>query len=197
VTFLYGTNAELLYSMPALAGVYPGGVAKQIVSGTTTTCPPCVIPPLQNIWPMSQMVGKAFRFCGGGGYDYGSITGVTLQLYADTAFSGATNLLAATASYQFPATTSGAWQFEVEMSCTAVGNSAAGTASSTWYSTGTITAGSGTIGTTGMMTNTITTGVPQSVTLSCASVYTFAVYATPATAPTSLGMSQFLVYGLN
>jgi hypothetical protein len=196
VTFLYGTNAELLYSMPAL-GATVATATKQIISGTTTTCPPCVIPPLQNIWPMSQMVGKAFRFCGGGGYAYGTAETVTLQLYADTAFSGATNLLAATAAYQFPQTTSGSWQFEVEMSCTAVGNSATGTASSTWYSTGTVTAGSNTIGTTGMMTGTITTGVPQAITLSCASVFTFALYVTPAIGATSLGMSQFLVYGLN
>ena len=182
--------------MPALAATV-ATATKQIASGTTTTCPQCVIPPLQNIWPVSQMAGKGFRFHAGGGYDYGSVTGVTVQLYADTAFSGATNLLAATAAVQFPATTAGAWELEIDMTCTAVGMSAGGTVQSTWYSTGTITAGSGTTGTTSMMTNTITAGVPQAITLSCASVFTFAVYVTPATAATSLGMSQFLVWGLN
>jgi hypothetical protein len=146
---------------------------------------------------MSQMIGKGFHFSGGGGYDYGTAETVTLQLYADTAFSGATNLLAATAAYQFPSTTIGSWQFEVDMTCTGVGNSAGGTAQSTWYSTGTITAGSGTIGTTGMMTGTVTLGVPQAITLSCASVFTFALYVTPAVGATSLGMSNFMVYGCN
>jgi hypothetical protein len=199
VTFLYGTNTELIYSMPALAATV-ATATKQIISGTTATCPPCVIPPLQNIWPMSQMIGKGFHFSGGGGYDYGTATTVTLALYADNAFSVATTtgvLLATTAAYSFAATTIGSWQFEVDMTCTGVGNSAAGTAQSTWYSTGTITAGSGTIGTTGMMTGTITAGVPQSITLSCASVFTFALYATPAAGAISLGMSNFMVYGCN
>lgn len=195
MTFLFGTNTELLYSMPALAGTI-ATTSKAIISGTTATCPPCVVPPLQNIWPLSQMVGKAFHFEGGGGYDYGTAETVTLQLYADTAFSGATNLLAATAAFTFPSTTIGSWQFAVDLTCTAVGNSA-GTASSTWYSTGTIVAGSGTVASAGMFSNTITAGVPQSITLSCASVYTFALYATPGLGPTSFGMSQFLVYGMN
>jgi hypothetical protein len=198
VTFLYGTNCELLYSMPALAGVYPGGTGKQIISGTTTSCPQCVIPPLQNIWPVSQMIGKCFHFEGGGGYDFGSAEGVTMQLYADTLFSNATNLLAATAAFSFPATTLGSWQFAVDMTCTAVGNNAGGgTVSTTWYSTGSIIAGSGTVASAGMMTGTVTAGVPQAITLAANSVYTFSLYITPAAAPTSFGMSQFLVYGQN
>jgi hypothetical protein len=197
VTFVYGTNCELLYSMPALAATV-ATATKQIISGTTSSCPACVIPPLQNIWPTSQMIGKCFHFEGGGGYDFGSAEGVTLQLYADSAWSQATNLLAATASYSFAATASGSWQFAVDMTCTGVGNVAGGgTVQSTWYSTGSIIAGSSTTATAGMMSGVVTTGVPQSITLACNSVFTFALYVTAAAAPTSLGMSQFLVYGQN
>ena len=197
MTFLYGTNVECLYSMPALAATV-ATATKQIASGTTSTCPQCVLPPLQNIWPVSQMPGKAFRISGRGGYDYGSATGVLFQLYADTGFSGATNLLAATASVTCPTSALGSWEFDIDMTCVGSGNnSGGGTAQSTWYTSGHLLVGTGTSATAAMMGATVTTGVPQTVVLACNSVYTMALYVTPATAPTSFGMSQFLVYGVN
>src|SRR5580658_5882800 len=99
MSFVYGTNVELLYSLPAIAVTVASATANLLVSGSVTTGPaPCQLPNLQNIWPVSQMPGKALMIMAAGGYDLatGSGTQNTLKLCFDSAIPTPLNTMATT-----------------------------------------------------------------------------------------------------
>jgi hypothetical protein len=194
MSFVFGTNMECLYSQPAL-GATITAATKQIATGTTATNPPAVLPPLQTIWPTSQMAGKAMRFVMGGSYDAATAWSVTTQLYADTAFSGATVLLAASAACAFPAAAAGMWEAYVDLTCVS-----AGYTTSSWYATGRINCGSAQSAnqlSTYHIGNAVSAGVPTAVVIAPQSVFTFGLYTTWATAPTAYYCSTFEVWANN
>ena len=61
MTFLSGTNTELLYVMPAAGSVYNNSSAQTIISGNTSTNPPYQMPSLYNLWGPSYAVARALR----------------------------------------------------------------------------------------------------------------------------------------
>lgn len=194
MSFVYGTNAELLYSMPA-AGASIAATTKQIISATTTTNPPFFLPPLYNIWSPSQMAGKALHFEASGGYDI-TAANVTMQLYFDVGFSAATTLVAATGAAAWAAQTTGAWNMSLDMTCVSSGMSV-----STWYSAGAIITGPGSAATTPgsafSFGNTVVAGIPQTVTLVPATSYCPELYVTVSAGNTAFICTQMQVWALN
>lgn len=195
MSFVYGTNAELLYSMPAV-GASVTVNTKQIVSATTTTNPPFFLPALYNIWSPSQMAGKALHFEASGGYATSGAANNTLQMYFDTGFSAATTIISQTGAIAYGSITNGAWGFTVDMTCTASGLSV-----STWQVSGNLFVGVGASTTTGATVfsfgNSVTTGVPTGVTLVPGTSYCPEIYTTFSANLTAMSCSQFQVWALN
>jgi hypothetical protein len=194
MTFVFGTNTELLYSMPA-TGASITATTKQIISGTSATNPPFQAPALQNIWSVAQMPGKALHFSASGGFDISANTN-TMWLYADSAFSSATTALAQTGAATWAASAVGFWQLIMDMTCVSCGNSV-----STWYTGGNITVGPGSaptaFGSTITFANAVNAGVPQTISLNPATPYYFELYTQWGGAPTAFVCTQFEIYGQN
>jgi hypothetical protein len=195
MSFIYGTNAELLYSMPAIGGTLATNASKQIVSATTATNPPFFLPPLYNIWSPSQMPGKALHFEAAGGYDF-TAANVTMQLYFDTAFSSATTVIAQTGAAAWAASTVGMWSLDCDLTCVSSGQSV-----STWYVSGAIVVGPSNsptaIGSAFTFGNAVTAGIPQAVTLIPGTSYCPEIYVTVSAGITAFVCTQFQVWALN
>jgi hypothetical protein len=193
MSFVYGTNAELLYSMPA-AGASIAVTSKQIISATTTTNPPFFLPPLYNIWSPSQMAGKALHFEAAGGYDI-TASAVTMQLYFDTAFSSATTIIAQTGAATWATSAVGAWALDVDLTCASSGMSV-----TTWYSSGALVVGPGSsptaVGSAFTFGNAVVAGIPQTISLVPATSYCPELYVTVGT-NTAFICTQFQVWALN
>jgi hypothetical protein len=199
MSFVYGTNAELLYSMPA-SGASIAVATKQIVSATTTTNPPFYMPPLQNIWPVSQMPGKALHFMAAGGYDVSANTNI-MALTLDSAFSTTTYTLGATGAATWAASTTGFWQLELDLTCVAAGYNSTFNGFSVWYSGGNITLGPANaptgFGSAITFSNTVTAGIPQPNTIPTATSYAPTLYTTWGGSPTAFVCTQYQVWALN
>lgn len=200
MTFLYGTNEECIYSMPAI-GVTQTSSALTCLN-TAPTAPPLQLPALQNIWSPGNITGRAFKIMAAGGFDLiGANTLTTLRLSFDTA-SGTTanNTVAATGALSGnafgAANSAGAWQLLIWMTCTGISSETL----STWFAGGQLQF-SGTM-TTGVATsygfgNTITNGVPQTFTLPLQTPLFPNLCAQWQTTVTAMVCSQFIVCGLN
>jgi hypothetical protein len=197
LSFVYGTNVELLYSMPAI-GATLAATAVTCVSGTSSSAAPFLMPSLQNIWSPSQMQGKSLMIVANGGYDVGSNTGNKMSLILDSALAttaASSVTVASTGSNTFPTSTTGAWEIQLWMSCVSTGTV------STWYPGGTMTCGPGSSNVTASSTfvwgSTITAGIPQVVTIPTTVPYYVDLYSQWATAPTAFVVSTFQVYAMN
>jgi hypothetical protein len=197
MTFLYGTNLELIYSMPVIGSTITTTTAHTMMTGNSGTNPPFQLPALGNIWSPSNMIGKGLMIVMGGGYDIASSTPTTMLLTLDGTVATVGITVAATGSVAFASSTTGLWQAQVWMTCVGTGTA------STWYTTGELTCGPGNAETgaatalTYMFGNSVTAGIPQAVSLSNTTPYYPELYTTWATAPTAHVLSQFMVYGLD
>jgi hypothetical protein len=207
VTFLYGTNAETIYSMPAAgASAAPPGAASVILSGNTTTNPACLLPPLNNIWPMAAIAGKALRIVARGIFGTPASSPGTwivgCGLNTTQATKPPTIVLAATGAFT-PASpilsiTNGEWELEFDVVIQTSGTNAGGTPSGNVTTGGIFTLGAGNNAAT---TNAIAYAVGSASTVSVNPTinYYLELYATFSTGPTStqIQCTQFLVTGLN
>jgi hypothetical protein len=194
MTFIYGTNMELLYSMPAI-GATLASTAATCISGTSATNGPFQLPALQNIWSPGNMVGKGLMLVAAGGYDTGSAIANTMKFTFDTAINAFAGTIATTGAATWPTSTTGMWEAQVWMACVGSGTA------STWYSSGQLTVGPGSAETgsaaTYMFGNNIAAGIPQPLTIPTTTSYLLDIYSTWASAPTAMACSQFFVFGLN
>jgi len=194
MSFVYGTNCELLFSMPAI-GASITGTGKSIITGTSATSTPFQMPALQSIWSPSQMPGKAIHIEAAGGYDIASGTN-TMQLSLDSAVNTQSFILAATGAVTWPVSSTGFWQLEFDLTCTA-----AGLTTSTWYSAGNLVIGAGnaptTFGSAVTFSNTVTAGIPQPNTIPNNISYYPEIYVTWSAGPTACVCTQFQVWALN
>lgn len=196
MSFVYGTNAELLFSMPA-AGATITGTSRQVATGTTPTNPAFLMPAFGSIWSPSQMVGKVIRFVLRGGYGAGTAQTNTMLLSLDTTIATPGITVAATGAISWGINTNGAWEIETDMSCVSCGAT-----TSTWYSGGLISIASGSAPTTWASSvttfgNAINAGVPQQVTAATNVSYFPELYTTWTTTPTTFVCTQFQVWALN
>lgn len=206
MTFLYGTNMELLYNQAAISATFSTTVLTCI--NTAATILPYQLPALQNIWSSSNMVGKGLMFIAGGGYDCtAAAESLSIQLAFDSAVAtpaASSVTVASIGLCTVPTTNVGQWQAQVWLNCV----SASGTAS-TWYSNGDIVMGVGnnesglvptSIATTAYMWSGLanTTGVPGAVTLSAVTSYFPDLYSKWLGAGgCTITTTQFMCFGLN
>lgn len=198
MTFLYGTNMECLYSMPA-AGWTLAATGSKVIN-TAATSNPFQLPALGNIWTPAQMQGRGLYIRANGGYDLATGTGTqnTMLLCLDTTLAtpaASSVTLATTGAATWPNGTTGAWDMSIWMSCVSTGSTI-----STWYTMGQLTA-TGTqqtgAATTFLIGNSIAAGVPTAITVPTNQAAYVDLYANWASAPTAFVCSQFQIYGLN
>jgi hypothetical protein len=188
---------ELLYSMPAIGPTITTTTAHTMMTGNSATNPPFLLPALSSIWSPSSLVGKGLMILASGGYDIASSTPTTMLLSMDTTSTTPGVTVGATGSAAWAASTTGAWEIQVWLTCVSTGTV------STWYSGGQLTCGPGNAETaaatalTYMFSNAITAGIPQPVTLTTNQAYFPEIYTTWATAPTAQVCSQFMIFGLD
>ena len=128
MSFVTGTQAELLYSMPssgtALTGTVTTGTAALIGGGNAATLPAYQLPAY--FFGDTYGVGKSILIQGGGTFATGGVTqSGKLALYLDTTIGTPGTLLVSTGAFD-PAQSvaQGTFMFEVLITCTAVGTSA-------------------------------------------------------------------------
>lgn len=207
MSFLTGTNAEVIYSMPASgASAAPPGAASVILSGNTTTNPACLLPPLNSIWNMSSIVGRALRVTARGIFGTPASTPGTWVIGAGLnttqATKPATIVLAATGAFT-PASpilsiSNGEWEMEFDIVIQTAGTNAGAAPNANLVTGGIISLGAG--------NNAATTGISAFMIGNAAAVsvnpsinYYLELYATFSTGPasTQIQCDQFIVSGLN
>lgn len=207
MSFLTGTNAEVIYSMPASgASAAPPGAASVILSGNTTTNPACLLPPLSSIWNMSSIVGRALRVTARGIFGTPASTPGTwvigCGLNTTQATKPATIVLAATGAFT-PASpilsiSNGEWEMEFDIVVQTAGTNAGAAPNANLVTGGIISLGAG--------NNAATTGISAFMIGNAAAVsvnpsinYYLELYATFTTGPasTQIQCDQFIVSGLN
>lgn len=197
MTFLYGTNAELLYSLPAIGATQTSSVATLL--NTAATSPPFQLPALNNIWSPSSLPGKGLMFMAAGGYDVGANTLTTLRLSLDTAVgTTASNIIGEVASFPVGSLTTGAWEAQLWLTCAGVTSSSV----SSWYASGQLTIGGGSDEATTAQTlmwgqPAISAGIPTAISLTLGTAYYTDLVAQWQTTPTAMVCTQFLCFGLN
>lgn len=196
MTFLYGTNMELLYSMPAIGVTQSSSVAT--VLNTAATSPPFQLPALANIWSPSSLTGKGLLFVAGGGYSTATNTLTTLRLSLDSAVgTTATNTVAATGALAAAglAASAGAWELQCWMTCVGI----SGETSSSWYATGQLQFASSSSATAASFAfgNTISNGTPQTTVIPIQAAYYTDLVAQWQISPGAMICSQFMVFGLD
>lgn len=195
---------ELLYSQPAIS--FTNATTTITCINTAATFVAYQLPPLQNIWTPSQMVGKGLMIMFGGGYnDVAGAASNALKLQFDVTVGSSlatSTVLAATGLCTVPTTNLGQWNAQIWLNCV----SASGTVS-TWYSNGEITYGignteSGNQPGTAVTFNymwcgtAITTGVPAAITIPTNVAFSPSLYSTWSAAST-MCTTQMMVFGLN
>jgi hypothetical protein len=190
MTFLYGTNMELLYSMPAVGPSV--AVSAATLLNTAASSPPFQLPPLQNIWSLSGITGKGLMIVAAGGHSTGANTISTLKLSFDGTVGTSGSLTVGTGAIPVVSTTTGAWQAQLWMTCTGITSETA----STWEAIGDGIVGPST-GQAFMWNTPVTAGVPAPLTLPTQTSYYMGLYSQWVVNPTVMLCTQFMVFGLN
>lgn len=198
MTFLFGTNTECVYSMPAI-GATLAATALTCVSGTSSSNPPFTLPPLSTVWPVNSLAGRGLMIVAAGGYDLATGTGTqnTFRLAFDTSVAtpaASSVTVATTGAATWPNGTTGIWEAQLWLNCVSTGTV------STWYTNGQLTV-SGTqatgVCTTFLWGNTLSAGIPAAVTIPTNQSYYMDLYAQWASAPTAFVCSQYIIFGLD
>lgn len=209
MTFAYGTQMELLYSMPAAgASSSAPGAASVVLTGNTTTNPAYKLPALRALWGMSQLPGKALRVIMRGTFGTpASSPGTWLVgtgLNTTQATKPATTVLAATGAFT-PASpnlslgaTAGMWEMEYDITVQSAGTNAGATPAATVFASGVFTFGPGNNAATAAGI-TLMVGSGSAITMDPTVEYWVEGYATFSTGPAStvIQCQQLLVYGQN
>lgn len=206
MSFLTGTVAEVIYSMPAAGASYNNSTtANTILSGNSSSNPPFQFP--AQIWQPSYVPGRALYVLAGGIISCTvSTPTLAVKLGLDTTQGTFGTALATTGTYTIPATAiaNGAWSLEVLVNFTQVGTSGN---TYSFYSTGTFTYGAAnnaaTAAAVALMIGSPSSGGPPATptlqTITPATSQYLELAATWGTASTSnmITCTQFVVMGLN
>lgn len=213
MSFLTGTNAEVIYCMPPGAGqTLSTFTTAALLSPSTSSAggPACKLPDPATLWGSSNVVGKVFRFNLRGTWGDTTVAPTfqfslsldTTQGSQNTALQARTGAITAptvSISNAAGSTTQGAWEFECDMVITAVAMSSAGALSYTVNVYGqaqmgstTQVAGAGIGGFTG-------TNYANTLTLVSASTYWPELFVACGTsnAANAITLTQFQLWGMN
>lgn len=200
MTFVYGTQAELIYSMPA-PGAALVTTASAVLSGNTTTNPPYQLPPFPSLWSPGQMAGKILKFLAQGTFGTGATPGTlavgiglnTTQGTAPTAIilSATGALVSATFVPASVTTPNGGWEMECDLQVESVGKAAMTCDVRGHFEMGAAN-NAATANDSGCLTGAAVTTILPTVS------YWPEVYATWGAASTdSIICTQFKIYGMN
>jgi hypothetical protein len=201
VSFLTGTQCELLYAMPASATAVTAA-AQTLLSAGSTTNPAYQLPAYY--FPNTYGAGRSLLLKGGGWFTVGS-TAVTdiFQVGMDTTQGTLLNIVAKTGAFTTVASiTNGAWDFEVLMTCTGVGT--AGTINSVGHmhwgpANNAVTVTQSTYSAT-LSGQPMMIGAPQTaVTLDNSKAYWIELFNTwsVTTGSPTITLTNFFIFGLN
>jgi len=206
MSFYTGTQAELLYAMPASAVSVTGTVTSSVLSMNSTTGLPYQLPANFFTQQSGGGPGKSVLIKGGGFFSLGAAAdALTFSLYADTT-AGTPSILVAGTGAVVPVVsiTNGAFEFEVLATCVALGTGAnsklnavghlfwgpANNASApTFASAGATSAG-----------GVVMIGAPQTgVTITNSTAYYLELFASwgATTNSPSLTLTNYMIFGLN
>lgn len=197
MTFLYGTNMELLYSMPA-TGATQAASTQTLLTGNAANNPAFQLPALQNIWSPGNMIGKGLMFMASGAYSSATNSVATYLQFDGTANTNAAGsiTLATSGLVAAPASSTGVWQAQCWLTCTGSGTA------SFWYGTGDIMIGVGSNETSACNTfmwgqPSILNGSPITITIPNTVPLFVELWQKWTTTVAVNVCSQFLVFGLN
>jgi len=129
VTFLTGTNAEVLYCMPAAGAILSNSSAQTIISGNTSTNPPYQLPPIWNLFGgPSYAPGRALRVVARGTFGTTGTPTLTIRCGLNSPTQATVPpgiILAATGALTAPSSiTSGIWEMEFGVDINSIGDTA-------------------------------------------------------------------------
>jgi len=209
MSFITGTQSELLYSMPASGAASSApGAASVILSGNTTTNPGYQLPALASIWPMSQLPGKALRVILRGTFGTPASSPGTWLVACGLNTTQATKptaiVLAATGAFTPAspnlslASTAGGWEMEFDITVQTAGTNAGAAPNSNVFTGGVFSMAPGNnAGTSSGIALLVGSG--SAISINPTTSYWIEAYATFSTGPasTAIQCNQFLVMGLN
>ena len=207
MSFYTGTQTELLYAMPGSgAAVTSTTATTQLLSANSTTMLPYQLPAGFFTQQSGGGIGKSLLIKGGGWFTVGSTADTcTLSFVLDTTLGTYLTLMAATGAITpVVSITDGCWEFEILVTCTALGTGAntklnavghvfwgpGNNAAAPTFSSAGVTSGGG----------VVMIGAPQSgVTITNSNAYYLDLYAqwSATTGSPTITMTNFLVFGLN
>ena len=193
MSFLTGTQCELLYAMPANGPAVTAASITRLSAGSSATNPPYFLPAY--FFPDTYGVGKSLMIRGAGFFTIGT-TAVTdiITVALDTTAGTAGTTIAATGAFTTTASvTNGAFKFDIDITCTDVGTSAVLNATGLlhWGTSN----NAATTANTGYMI-----GAPNAgVAFSNATGYFIEVFNTwsATTGAPTITMTNFTIWGLN
>ncbi len=207
MSFITGTQMELLYSMPASgASSSAPGAASVILSGNTTTNPGYQLPALSSMWPLSQFPGKALGVRARGIFGTpASSPGTWLigcGLNTTQATKPTATVLAATGAFT-PASpilsiSNGEWELEFDITVQSAGTNAGAAPNANVITGGLLSLGAGNnAATTGI--SAFMVGSASAISINPTTQYWIELYATFSTGPasTQIQCNQFEVFGYN
>lgn len=207
MSFYTGTQAELLYAMPGSgAAVTSTTATTQLLSQNSSTALPYALPAAFFTQQSGGGLGKSLLLKGGGWFTVGSTADTcTLTWALDTTAGTYGTLLAATGAITpVVSITDGCWEFEILVTCVALGSGAnsklnavghvfwgpGNNAAAPTFASNGVTSGGG----------VVMVGAPQSgVTITNTNAYNLEVYASwsATTGSPTITMTNYMIFGLN
>ena len=207
MSFYTGTQCELLYAMPGSgAAVTSTTATTQLLTQNSTTGVPYTLPAYFFTQQSGGGPGKSLLLKGGGWFTLGSTADTLTFTMALDSTAGTYGILLAASGAITPVVsiTDGAFEFEVIVTCTALGSGAhttlnavghlfwgpANNAAAPTFASNGVTSGGG----------VVMIGAPQSaVTITNSTAYNVEAYASwsATTGSPTLTLTNFLIFGLN
>jgi hypothetical protein len=193
--------------MPAAgASSAPPGAASVILSGNTASNPACLLPALNNIWPMANIAGKALKIIARGIFGTPASSPGTWVIGCGLSLTQATKpstiVLASTGAFtpagNLLSVTNGEWELEFDVVIQTSGTAAGATPVANVITGGICTLGPGNnAGTATALAYMV--GSAAAINVNPIATYYLEVYGTFSTGPasTQIQCNQLIVIGLN
>jgi hypothetical protein len=200
VSFVTGTQAETLYSMPANGAPYNTSVTRTLLSANSTTNPPYQFQnTLRNLWGGTNPISKALRIVARGSWgDTTTAPTLIIACAADPTQGTFGTALASTGALTVPGTsvTNGEWELEFDLvvQSTGVGATSMGVQTGGIFAIGTGN-NAATVAAASYMVGSSTTAIG----LNPDTQYWLEIWGTWGTsnASNTTTLTQFIVMGLN
>ncbi len=202
MSFLTGTQAELIYNMPAPGTAFNTGTAKTLINANSSSNPAYQLPPLLNIWQNSYLVGRGLRFVARGLYSTTGTPTLALVSSLDTTEGTGGISLASCGSVTTasPGVTNGMWEMEFDTTVSQVGYTG-GAYTANVYAAGCLTLGGSATAYNAptVAANMYAVGSGTALAIVPSTSYYVGLYATWSASSSSnnIQCTQFQIWGLD